>query len=77
MLINCGNSFSESRFNQVCDALEQGETVEVYINCIGHTRNNMEQETYKEHLLKKYGDKLNVECSNGVCSYHYTYRLQK
>ena len=39
--INCGNDFHEERFNEVCEALEQGETVEIYISCIGHTRNNM------------------------------------
>lgn len=77
MTINCGNDFYESRFNQVCEALEQGETVSVYIDCIGHTRNNMTQEIYKDSLQAKYGEKLNVEHSNGAYSYHYTYRLLK
>ncbi len=75
--INCANDFYESRFNEVCAALEQGEKVKVYIDCIGHTRNNMAQEAYKEHLIKKYGDKLTVEQSKGAYSYSYTYTLQK
>ena len=75
--INCANDFYESRFNEVCEALEQGETVGVYIDCIGHTRNNMAQEVYKEHLQKKYGDKLTIERSSGAYSYSYTYTLKK
>lgn len=76
MLIDCGNYFHEKAFNEVCEALEQGETVRVYIDCIGHTRNNYEQETYKEKLIDKYGSKLNVKCSNGACSYSYEYKLE-
>ena len=75
--INCTNSYNEKSFNEVCEALEQGETVRVGIDCIGHTRNNIEQENYKEHLEKKYGDKLKVNCEEGVCSYSYSYKLEK
>ena len=76
-LIDCGNDFYIGHFNEVCAELEKGETVRVYINCIGHTRNNMSQEAYKRELVKKYGDKLEVMCSEGVCSYSYSYSLKQ
>ena len=72
-LINCANGFYETLFNEVCKALEQDETVEVYIDCIGHTCNNMAQEAYKQALTNKYGDRLTVECSHDSYSYQYTY----
>lgn len=75
MIINGGNYYHEKAFFEVCKALEQGNTVDMYIDCIGHTRNNMEQEAYKESLLEKYGDKLIVECAKGV-SYSYSYKLR-
>ncbi len=76
MLVNCGNDYYTEYFDEVCNHLESGETVQVYINCIGHTRNNYTQEAYKQALVKKYGDRLEVKCSNGVCSYHYEYKLK-
>ena len=76
MLINGGNYFHKKAFNEICKALEQGENVEVYIDCIGHTRNNNEQEAYKEALEEKYGDKLQAKCKAGVCSYKYAYCLK-
>ena len=76
MLIDGGNYFHEKAFNEICEALEQGETVEVYIDCIGHTRNNNEQEAYKEALFKKYQDRLKVEKDGGGYSYSYSYELK-
>ena len=73
--INGGNYYHEKAFNELCEALEQGEAVEVYIDCIGHARNNNEQEIYKEALIEKYGDKLKVKCNQGAVSYSYTYQL--
>lgn len=75
-LIDGRNYFNETSFKNACEALEQGETVEMYIDVIGHTRNNNEQEAYKEALTQKYGSGLNVECSNGSYSYSYSYRLK-
>lgn len=76
MLINGGNYYHEKAFNEMCKALEQGETIDVYIDCVGHTRNNNEQEAYKEALTEKYNDKLIVECEKGAYSYRYSYRLK-
>lgn len=76
--INGGNYFHKKAFNEICEALEQGEAVEVYIDCIGHTRNNNEQETYKEALLEKYGSiRLKVCKNNGAYSYSYSYLLKQ
>ena len=76
MFISGENYFNEKSLKEICEALEQGETVEVGIDCIGHTRNNMEQEAYKEALTEKYGSRLQVECSEGAHSYSYSYRLK-
>lgn len=73
--IDCGNYFHDSRFKLVCEALEQGETVKVHIDCIGHTQNNFEQENYKEALIEKYGDSLNIEKVAGAFSDSYKYKL--
>ena len=76
MLINGGNYFNETALNELCNALDNGETVDLYIDCIGHTRNNNEQEAYRSALYDKYGEKLHVEIAKGSCSYYYTYKLK-
>ena len=75
-LIDCGNYYNEKSFKELCAELEKGQAVEVYIDSIGHTRNNNEQETYKEELLKKYQSNLMIEKTNGAYSYNYSYRLK-
>lgn len=75
-VINGQNYFKEKSFNEICEALEKAETVEVYIDCVGHTRNNDEQERYREALEEKYGDRLNVEKYDGAYSYSYIYKLK-
>lgn len=74
--ISGGNYFRKECLDEMCKALEGGDAVEVGISCIGHTRNNMEQENYREALEKKYGDRLIVKENGGVCSYSYTYSLK-
>lgn len=69
------NYFNEISLNEICEALESGEKVQVGIDCIGHTRNNNEQEAYKESLLKKYGERLVCSCVQGAYSYSYIYQL--
>lgn len=75
-LINGANYFNTISFNKACEALEQGHTIEMYIDVIGHTRNNTVQEKYEEALIEKYGDKLIVEKEQGSYSYSYSYRLK-
>ena len=74
---NCGNDFYDSFFNKVCNELESGNSVKIYIDCIGHTRNNNVQEIYKEKLIQKYEKKLEIECEEGGYSYSYIYSLCK
>lgn len=75
-LVNGKNYFNEASFDEACKALEKGATVKMYIDCIGHTRNNNEQEVYKEALSEKYGDRLLIEKSDGGFSYSYSYGLK-
>ena len=74
-LINGGNYFNEISFNDICEALERGDKVRIYIDCIGHLRNSIEQEAYRETLIQKYGSDLNIELSCGGYSYNYSYSL--
>lgn len=76
ILINCANDFYQKYFDQVCEALESGEKVEVYIDCIGHTRNNWAQDSYKKALVEKYGDRLTVATEHGAYCYHHIYELE-
>lgn len=73
--INCGNDFYPVFFDKLCEVLEKGHAAKVYIDCIGHTRNNMTQEAYKDKLTEKYGTSLIVEKSEGAFSYSYCYQL--
>ena len=75
-LINGDNYFNEVSFNNACKELEQGGNITIYIDCIGHTRNNNEQETYKEALTQKYGDNLSIKKETGSYSYSYNYKLK-
>lgn len=74
--INGGNYFHEKAFNEICEALERAEAVQVYIDCIGHTRNNNEQEIYKDALIEKYADRLKIDKAEGGYSYSYIYSLR-
>lgn len=60
-LINCTNYFNETGCERLSEALESGETVKIYIDCIGHTRSYYETEVYVEWLSKKYGERLVVD----------------
>ena len=75
-VIDGQNHFNKKSFNEMCEVLEKAESIEVYIDCTGHTRNNDEQEAYREALENKYGDRLKVEKIDGAYSYSYTYGLK-
>ena len=75
-VINGQNYFNEKSFNEICEALESGEAVGVYIDVIGHGTNNREQEIYKEALIEKYQDRLKVDKIDGSYSYSYMYGLR-
>ena len=75
-LIDGSNNFNERDFNTMCEELEKGNEIEVYINCIGFTRNNMEQEHYREALENKYGYRLIITGQTGYNAYSYSYKLE-
>ena len=75
-LISGSNYFKQDNLKAMIGTLDSGEKIEVYIDCIGHTRNNMTQEQYKKALEEHYGDKLNVIYNGGYCSYSYRYELE-
>lgn len=56
--INGSNYFNQKSLGQMIQALEQGEVISIYIDCIGHTRAEVEEWHYKTALQKKYGDML-------------------
>lgn len=76
VFVNGDVYFNEKSLQKMCEVLESGETVSVGIDCIGHAKNNREQEIYKDALTEKYGDRLIVECSEGAHSYSYSYKLK-
>lgn len=76
IFVSGSNYFKQACLNNMIELLENGKTIQVGIDCIGHTRNNMVQENYKDALVKYYGDKLNIKIKDGVCSYSYEYKLK-
>lgn len=74
--VSGSNYFNNDDLSKMIKILDEGKTISVSIDCIGHTRNNMEQEHYKEALTEHYGDKLEVMLKDGVCSYSYDYKLK-
>lgn len=76
IFVDGSNYFQEEYLNNMIALLNKGKAINVGIDCIGHTRNNMEQEAYKEALLKHYGSKLEIKLNEGICSYSYEYKLK-
>ena len=74
--VSGSNCFQEKYLNKMIELLDAGKRIKVGIDCIGHTRNNMEQENYREALEKHYGNKLEVIYNDGWCSYGYDYQLK-
>lgn len=73
-----GNYFDKPTLKEVIKELEKGQRIEIGVDCIGHTRNNMVQEEFKEALIDYYKDRIKmlvVEYNPGVCSYSYIYEL--
>ena len=77
VLVDVGNDFYEKYLKELIKELDQGKKVEPYVNCIGHTRNNMTQERYRTELKNHYGNKLHIELSEGAYSYSYIYWLER
>lgn len=75
--VNGRNYFNDESFDDACVFLEDGIKVHISIDCIGHTRNNYEQENYRRALVEKYGRKLEIELVEGAYSYSYKYSLKE
>lgn len=75
--VSGSSSFNNESLEQMKSLLKQGKEIYVGIACLGHTKNNMEQEAYKQALTEYFGDNLIAELSNGLCSYSYSYHLKE
>ena len=67
-------TFNKDSLKTAIDLLNNGKTIWIGIDCIGHGHNNACQEEYKRELEKHFGSKLQYKCT-GSCSYIYTYWL--
>ena len=74
--VSGSNGFNEKDFNKMVELLDSGNKIQVGISCIGHTRNNMEQENYKKAFEEHYGNRLEVSLDALVNTYSYTYYLK-
>lgn len=63
-LVNGQNYFNEDSLNEMIELLENGETIRIYINCIGHTRTAIETSNYINALEKRFGDRLLVSSND-------------
>ena len=75
--VSGSNYVNQKSLNEMCSLLDAGKRIQVGINCIGHGLNNALQEDYRKLIEEKYGDRLKVTLSEGVCSYSYFYELIK
>ena len=75
VLVDVGNYFIPTRYENLKQVLENGKLVEIYVNCIGHTRAVWVEQEYAENLKKEYGERLVVNGCPG--DYGTTYRLKK
>ena len=57
-LINGKNYFNDGSLQEMIEELEKGETIRIYIDCIGHTRTEIETANYVEALKEKFGSRL-------------------
>lgn len=59
--INGQNYFNTKSLEEMIKHLENGETIGIYIDCIGHTRTEYETSLYIEALKDKYGNDLIID----------------
>lgn len=57
-LVNGSNYYNEESLQEMCKLLEAGEEIEIYIDCIGHSRTEWETRNYVKALEQKYGNRL-------------------
>lgn len=67
---------NQDSLNTAIKLLDEGKTIWIGIDCLGHGHNNACQEDYKRMLEEHYGEKLKYSCQ-GYYSYSYTYWLEE
>lgn len=67
-LINGRNYFNEKSLSEMCERLENGEKISIYIDCIGHTRTQNETAAYVRALKERYGDRLQADSETTYCT---------
>ena len=73
-LVNVGNYFIQEKYENLKQVLEGGKLVEIYVDCIGHTRAVWVEQEYAENLRKEYGERLVINGCPGA--YGTTYKLK-
>lgn len=58
--MNGMNYFNQESFEQLCEMIESGKHVKVYIDCIGFSRAHYEGLHYRDAVEEKYGDKVKI-----------------
>ena len=53
--VSGSNYFNKDDLEKMIKQLDNGNKIQVGIDCIGNTRNNMEQDNYREALENYYG----------------------
>ena len=56
--VSGSNYFQEKYLKEMIALLDEGKTIQVGIACIGHTRNNTEQENYKNNKCYESNKKI-------------------
>lgn len=67
--VNGRNYFNEVDLGKMIGLLNQGYKIQIYIDCIGHTRTETETARYVKALEEEFGDRLQVE--SGFSNIYY------
>lgn len=69
-LIDVANDFYQEKYDNLKKELESGTKVEIYVDCIGHTRARMVEQDYASRLKDEYGDRLIITGIPGAWGYY-------
>lgn len=58
VLVNVSNDFYQARMDELVRLLKEGKGVGIYVDCIGHTRNQMVTAKYLNELENIFGERL-------------------
>lgn len=74
-LVNVWNDFYPERYEVLKQTLEEHKMVQIYVDCIGHTRSHWVEQAYADKLKQEYGDRLIITGNPG--EYGTTYELKE